>query len=334
MKSFDIRSSLVNAGLAQFTPYLARKKACLIGIDDTHDDIKRFRTLLISKSFILNISRSDLIFAPDTFGFEDHGITMMIDDGAGVDPTKANIMATLKTFLVGQATRRSMRDMGSKPICLDGSEQDGLDEGIMTCDDTTILDDVLHDHLVKPLAPGCRLVAFFDTCHSETLLDLRHHRCNRLSHFRRTVRRLRELTPFPENTAKTRFCNGYCRRIKMSTTTPNVLCFSACKDSQRVFERSEESMLDSQEVIHQLDIEPSPTLKRLMRNLDRRAKAIYRQAKGMELSHKRAQEEKSKQKIQDHEEGDESESDTDTVFKWAPQISSTVPLWMTSRLRL
>ena len=35
-----------------------------------------------------------------------------------------------------------------------------------------IVDDEMHDILVKPLPPGCRLTAIFDACHSATALDL------------------------------------------------------------------------------------------------------------------------------------------------------------------
>jgi hypothetical protein len=35
-----------------------------------------------------------------------------------------------------------------------------------------IVDDDMHDIMVKPLPPGCRLTAIFDSCHSGTALDL------------------------------------------------------------------------------------------------------------------------------------------------------------------
>lgn len=58
---------------------------------------------------------------------------------------------------------------------LDGDEDDGMDEVIYPLDFKQaghIVDDEMHDILVKPLPPGCRLTAIFDACHSATALDL------------------------------------------------------------------------------------------------------------------------------------------------------------------
>lgn len=77
----------------------------------------------------------------------------------------------------------------------DGDEEDGYDETICPLDyqqsniinmqlihttvlivncilDGSIVDDILHDKLVKPLPQGCRLTALMDCCHSGTGLDL------------------------------------------------------------------------------------------------------------------------------------------------------------------
>lgn len=58
---------------------------------------------------------------------------------------------------------------------LDGDEENGLDETILPLDFQRagiIVDDELHDILVKPLPVGCRLTSIFDSCHSGTALDL------------------------------------------------------------------------------------------------------------------------------------------------------------------
>ncbi|KAF8143681.1 caspase domain-containing protein [Mycena galopus ATCC 62051] len=271
---------------------------------------------------------------------------MMLDDGVGIPPTKVNIMAVLENFLVGQRPGDLFvfvfAGHAKQEICLNGTERDGKDEFIITSDPKdkdeyiTILDDVLHDNLVKPLSPGCSLVAFLDACHSETLLDLNHHVCNRPARARRVVRRLRELTGFPAPTfvpgqmTAPRFCSGLCPRIDLPTLTPNVICFSACKDSEMVYEAVGNSMLDT--VIRVLEADPSPSLKTLRRTLNESAREIYRKAK---LSNKR----RDKGNVGERQLGlrtdDESCcEDMYQIKRWAPQISSMMPLRMDRHLKL
>lgn len=60
-----------------------------------------------------------------------------------------------------------------------GDEDDGYDETIYPVDfnkfegeSGQIIDDDMHDLLVRPLCEGCRLTCIFDSCHSGTALDL------------------------------------------------------------------------------------------------------------------------------------------------------------------
>ena len=64
---------------------------------------------------------------------------------------------------------------GGQTQDLDGDEDDGTDEVIYPVDfraTSHIVDDELHGVLVKPLRPGVRLTAIFDSCHSGSCLDL------------------------------------------------------------------------------------------------------------------------------------------------------------------
>jgi len=61
-----------------------------------------------------------------------------------------------------------------------GTEEDGMDEAIIACDNNYLIDNLLREKLVDPLPVGSTLIAIFDTCHSASLLDLPHHRCNRV----------------------------------------------------------------------------------------------------------------------------------------------------------
>ncbi|KIJ66864.1 hypothetical protein HYDPIDRAFT_85427 [Hydnomerulius pinastri MD-312] len=64
---------------------------------------------------------------------------------------------------------------GGQTKDLDGDEEDGFDEVIYPVDyerNGHIVDDVMHEKLVKPLQEGHRLTAIFDSCHSGSALDL------------------------------------------------------------------------------------------------------------------------------------------------------------------
>lgn len=58
---------------------------------------------------------------------------------------------------------------------MDGDEDDGYDEVIYPVDYQRaghIVDDEIHFRCVRPLQPGVRLTAIFDSCHSATVMDL------------------------------------------------------------------------------------------------------------------------------------------------------------------
>ncbi|KAJ7159552.1 peptidase C14, caspase domain-containing protein [Mycena filopes] len=256
--SFDL-PSLAHVGLALASPYVGRKKAFLIGIEDggqlqgSHDDIRSFRTLLIEK------------------GFDPENIIMMLDDGVAPEPTGANIIDVLKTWLVGQCVGDIFvfvyAGHATQEPCLDGTERDNLDELIVASDNERIKDDDLHKYLVEPLRSSSTLVAIFDSCHSQDILDLNHDRCNRLGHFRRSLRSLREMAGW--RVPARRSCHGYCPRIDNDARHPNVICISACKDSQQVFEAKGNSMLHAvTEFLRSNEYDQKyPTLKTLMRVL-------------------------------------------------------------------
>ncbi|KAF9460186.1 caspase domain-containing protein [Collybia nuda] len=206
--------SLGFLGAASWTPWKKTtsqgcKKALLIGINYGKDltgpqkDVGRMKRILIEK-----------------YGYKERDIVVLTDRAdvcEKLQPTQENIMRELTAFLTGQqpgdrfffmfaghADQKKAEDINS-------DEEDGMDERIVpsdaladdgtVIDDKVIKDDVLKDYLVNRLHPNNRLIAIFDSCHSGTLLDLPHHRCNRvtssLSRVRRTIRRGREIFTFP-----------------------------------------------------------------------------------------------------------------------------------------
>ncbi|TFK39199.1 peptidase C14, caspase domain-containing protein [Crucibulum laeve] len=267
-----------------------RRKALLIGIN--YSDLKVPQVDVIQMRLVL-------IFF---FHYRAEDIVLMSDDPstpAYLQPTQNNILRELKAFVrharpndhyfflyAGHSSQRK-----EEVKCVDKKdlgEQDGLDEFVMPLDsvvivyneaekrfdhqiihDKVILDDLLHDYLVKPLVPGSQLTAIFDTCHSGTLLDLNHYRCNRVCEWTSSVRRAQRkvlvegvLEPLYErfNRPNTwtqlaikfirgadmlsvpKFCSGYCARKDDDNNYPYVICISACKDSQLIYEVGNRSM--------------------------------------------------------------------------------------------
>jgi len=94
--------------------------------------------------------------------------------------TKQNIMAGIRSLLMGAGPGDMLYFMfaghGTQVPDADGDEEDGMDEAIVPADFFTtkrlITDDELSEALVDSLHPGALLTAFFDCCHSGTILDL------------------------------------------------------------------------------------------------------------------------------------------------------------------
>jgi hypothetical protein len=143
-------------------------RALLIGINYTgqqgelrgcHADVNNMNSFIVTKGF------SDIKILKDVPGEEP--------------PTRANVLAAMR-WLVADAKENSSLFLhfsghGSHQKDKDGDEKDGNDETICPVDYATagmIVDDELHDILVKPLPKGCKLVAVFDCCHSGSGMDL------------------------------------------------------------------------------------------------------------------------------------------------------------------
>ncbi|KAF8206186.1 caspase domain-containing protein [Mycena galopus ATCC 62051] len=159
-------------------------KALLIGVRATepasdeyprlngpHKDVESVKALLI-----------------DCYGYRAPDITILIDDGiAGhVQPTRANILQAIgdlvKDTKAGDHLSFHYSGHSMQIPNHHSSEEHGKDECLVPCDgiDNRITDNELNAALVLPLPAGCQLVALLDTCHSGSLLNLKHYRCNRV----------------------------------------------------------------------------------------------------------------------------------------------------------
>lgn len=94
-------------------------------------------------------------------------------------PTRANILAAFRWLRNGAKAGDSLilhySGHGGSVKDEDGDEEDGMDETLIPVDYQKaghIVDDVVHDVLVRGLPPGVRLTGIMDCCHSESILDL------------------------------------------------------------------------------------------------------------------------------------------------------------------
>ncbi|KAL0140155.1 caspase domain-containing protein [Mucor lusitanicus] len=92
-------------------------------------------------------------------------------------PTRSNIIAAMQ-WLVNDAEPDDSGH-GGRVHDVHSDEDDSFDETIYPLDfqefegdSGQLKDDDMHDLLVKPLPPKCRLTCIFDSCHSGTVLDL------------------------------------------------------------------------------------------------------------------------------------------------------------------
>ncbi|KAI3606423.1 metacaspase [Moniliophthora roreri] len=363
--------------LTQYQPIPIRKRALLIGIrygkgderDDVltgpHSDVDEWKKLLVG-----------------SYGYREEDVIVMKDTeaeiGSRLYPNHANITRVLADEfilknkenvsyfflcsynaippLLHQFSRlthslhRSDSGHSGQTDCHDGTEEDDKNELIIPVDaiddsERTILDDDLKKALVTCLPPRCKLVAVLDTCHSGTLMDLDHHRCNRVvrlsSNVRRVQRKFRETrsrvagllpngstltlaevlqcanqvgTAFAPRTFKVKTCSGLCLRSR--TYRPDVLCISACRDGEQAWEDlRKDGASVARAMLKYLKHDPTPTYKDLMRNI-----ADSLQSQNIER--------KNDEKESNGERKDNKGN------KQNPELSSEVPLHMSDRLYL
>ncbi|KAL0569231.1 SCF ubiquitin ligase complex subunit cdc4 [Marasmius crinis-equi] len=164
-----------------------KKKALLIGVEYStsgenalkgpHKDIAAMKKLLVEK---YQYDPKDIVTLVDTK-----------DVKSQKQPTHDNMITEMQKLVHGAAAGdRFFFHYSGHAIQVpnqDSKEEDGMDECIVPCnsngspnDANLIKDDVLKKILVDTLPTGSHLVAIFDSCHSASLLDLKHFRCNRV----------------------------------------------------------------------------------------------------------------------------------------------------------
>ncbi|KAG8905382.1 Ca(2+)-dependent cysteine protease [Tulasnella sp. 417] len=150
-----------------------KKKALIIGINYFGTDQEL--------GGCINDARNMRTFITRNYGYRDEDIVVLTDDAQNPvqRPTRANIIRAMEWLVRGAAANDSLffhySGHGGLTKDLDGDEEDGWDEVIYPIDfkeTAHIIDDEMHEIMVRPLPAGCRLTAIFDSCHSGSALDL------------------------------------------------------------------------------------------------------------------------------------------------------------------
>ncbi|KAI0046799.1 hypothetical protein FA95DRAFT_1559752 [Auriscalpium vulgare] len=291
------------ASFYQYSQCSGNKRALCIGVDYYADaqplrgcvnDAKRMREFLVS----------DL-------GYQFHEILLLSEDDLNPKnkPTRENILTAMAWLVKDAAINDSLffhfSGHGTQTRDLDGDEEDGWDETIFPMDyklARPILDDTIHDYLVKPLPLGCRLTSIFDSCHSGTAMDLPYvynangkvQKVGFISSNTRSLGHMLHCKSLSGVAAiggmmvagKNVFAGNKARRTKANGA--DCISFSACADSGEAQDESKNGQYTgamSFAFRESLRANPTQSYLELLQDLRRRLSKAYKQVPQLSSSH-------------------------------------------------
>lgn len=184
------------------------KRAILIGSNYTATPSAKLQGCIHD---ILNVSYTLI----DAYGYRPENITFLRDDVKTSLPTRANILATLKSAMAASANYSELwihysgHGTQVKDANSDELGGDGLDEAIVPSDFMKagmITDDEIYAILNTS---KCRTLVFFDSCHSGSACDL----------------------PYSINYTNGAFVKSVSSR-NTNMPNPNIIMMSGCRDPQ------------------------------------------------------------------------------------------------------
>jgi len=186
------------------------------------------------------------------YGYQEDDIVMLTDDQQHPRsiPTRENMIAAMQWLVQDVQPHDTLflhySGHGGLTKDLDGDEESGYDRVIYPVDfevNGELVDHDIHEIVVRPLPTGCRLTAFFDSCHSGSVLDLPYMYTHNgkikepnlgkgcpgplLRHGRIWLR----IWTLVKEVARS---SRDAREIKQQTKTSpaDVICWGGCKDQQ------------------------------------------------------------------------------------------------------
>ncbi|KAF8797491.1 hypothetical protein BYT27DRAFT_7247113 [Phlegmacium glaucopus] len=185
-------------------------------------------------------------------------------------PTRKNILEAMHWLVRDAKPHDSLffhySGHGGQTRDLDGDEADGWDEVIFPLDfkrNGHIVDDVMHDIMVRPLPPMCRLTA----CHSGSVLDL---------------------TYLYSSSGRLRSSPTTRKAQSRKATLGDVISFSACQDGQTsadTFSGGVAVGAMSNAFISVLNAKPRQTYQELLQSIRRNLGSKYSQKPQLGSSH-------------------------------------------------
>ncbi|KAG7445543.1 peptidase C14 [Guyanagaster necrorhizus] len=198
---------------------------------------------------------------------------ILIDKPRHLWPTKANIERAISDFVGGTSSGDICflfyAGHGHQIYNPSSPETDKRDKHIVPCD-------AIDPDVMPLVAVDAKLTAVFDCCHSGTVLDLLHYRCNDITAWKRTVFsktsvNLSLIVPCTLNSFAPgitsnwdpciRDCEGFCLLPKRRGSG-YVICISACLDEELAWGGNKGGSL-TRALIQALHQDHHPTLKEL-----------------------------------------------------------------------
>ncbi|CUA76471.1 hypothetical protein RSOLAG22IIIB_12319 [Rhizoctonia solani] len=292
-------------------PYPGRKKALCIGINYTGLDVEL--------QGCINDVHKIADFLTVQFGYKPEDIWKLTDDTMDPDclPTKDNIITAMRWLVEDAQPTDSFffhfSGHGGQTKDTDGDEADGFDEVIYPLDYEHvghIVDDDMHEIMVKCLPAGCRLTAIFDCSHSGSALDLPYTystdgKLKEHSQLAETGRGLLNIGKFCARGDVTGAIKGLgsvikpttSRRVRRQatkiaretrTSEADVVSWAACKDSEKsddAYEGQEAVGAMSYAFIEALRQKPHQSYRELLNNVRTILRAKYHQKPQLSSSH-------------------------------------------------